>query len=81
MNVPVGETCILHMPTVLWKEYPSGEGAESGASWEYFDVGTALMVVGEQSWAGRFFSYVLDCTGNTFVTPSEYLSLRIRVMR
>jgi len=39
------------------------------------------MIIGEQNWAGRFFSYVLDCAGNTFVTPSDYLSLRIRVMR
>ena len=81
MKIAVGETCILSTSAILWREYPIGTGAESGASWKSFDTGTTLMIVGEQSWAGRFFSYVLDCAGNTFVTPSEYLSLRIRVMR
>ncbi len=72
---------MLSKDAILWREYPIGEGAPSGASYESFEIGAALMIIGEQNWAGRFFSYVLDCAGNTFVTPSDYLSLRIRVMR
>ena len=81
MRLSVGDTCILSSGAILWRKYPTDVAAAGGASYDHLAAGAALMVVGEQSWAGRFFSYVLDCAGNTFVTPSDYLSLRTRVMR
>ena len=80
MKLGVGETCVLSSQAVLWVKYPNGL-PEDGQSYRSFDIGDTLTIVGEHTWAGRFFSYVMDCAGNMYVSPSEYLSLRVRVMR
>jgi hypothetical protein len=71
--------CVLSSDAVLWKKYPTGK-PEDGQSYRAFKSGEPFTIVGEYENRGQYFTYVLDLEGATYVSPTEYLTYRVRIM-